>query len=59
MISHDLPWQVFAEKLRDSSNGHLSNFFIIVPALTLNFVEHMLAAKDRSSGTRVTATKPP
>ena len=28
-------------------NAHLSNFYIIVPALTINFVDSMLSAKDR------------
>ena len=39
--------EAFASEMRDSKNAHLSIFFIIVPALTINFVEHMLAAKDR------------
>jgi len=39
--------QVFAEEMRNPKHSHLANFFIIVPALTINFVEHMLAAKDR------------
>lgn len=28
---------------------HLRNFFVIVPALSLSFVDHMLAAKDRAA----------
>ena len=38
---------VFAEEVRSSKNAHLANFYIIVPALTINFVDAMLAAKDR------------
>ena len=38
---------VFSKEFRDTKNAHLKNFYIITPALTLNFVEHMLASKDR------------
>jgi len=38
---------VFNKEFRDAKNAHLKNFYIITPALTLNFVEHMLASKDR------------
>mmetsp|Transcript_54268 Transcript_54268/g.125005 ORF Transcript_54268/g.125005 Transcript_54268/m.125005 type:complete len:116 (+) Transcript_54268:119-466(+) len=41
--------KVFVEEMNSPKNSHLLNFFIIVPALTLNFVEHMLAAKVRQS----------
>lgn len=37
---------VFAPVLRDSKNSHLKNFYLIIPPLTINFVEHSLAAKD-------------
>ena len=33
--------------MRDAKNAHLATFSIIVPALTINFVEHILGAKDR------------
>ena len=33
--------------MRSSKNAHLVNFYIIVPALTINFVDAMLQAKDR------------
>ena len=39
--------QVFATQMRDPKNKHLETFFILVPSLTINFVEHLLAAKDR------------
>ena len=39
--------QVFAAEVRSAKNAHLSNFYIIVPALTISFVDAMLAAKDR------------
>lgn len=37
----------FAPFFRDPKNSHLKNFYIIVPALTINFIEHILIAKDR------------
>jgi len=38
---------VFAQEVRSAKNAHLANFYIIVPALTINFVDAMLSAKDR------------
>ena len=38
---------VFSKEFRDAKNMHLKNFYIIIPALTLNFVEYLLACKDR------------
>ncbi|KPI92659.1 WASH complex subunit 7 [Papilio xuthus] len=40
---------VFAPVFRNPKNVHLKNFFIIVPPLTLNFVEHMILSKDKMS----------
>ncbi|XP_049868543.1 WASH complex subunit 4 [Pectinophora gossypiella] len=40
---------VFAPVFRNPKNIHLKNFFIIVPPLTLNFVEHMILSKDKMS----------
>lgn len=37
---------VFAPALRDNKNGHLKNFYLIIPPLTVNFVEHSITAKD-------------
>lgn len=37
----------FAPFFRNSKNDHLKNFFIIVPGLTINYIEHILIAKDR------------
>jgi WASH complex subunit 7 len=39
--------EVFAQEVRSAKNAHLANFYIIVPALTINFVDAMLSAKDR------------
>eukprot|EP00033_Pygsuia_biforma_P003806 GCRY01004171.1.p1 GENE.GCRY01004171.1~~GCRY01004171.1.p1 ORF type:complete len:1139 (-),score=210.05 GCRY01004171.1:215-3631(-) len=36
----------FKDELRSAANLHLRNFPIIVPPLTVNFVEHMLINKD-------------
>ncbi|XP_042890150.1 WASH complex subunit 4-like [Penaeus japonicus] len=37
---------VFAPAMRDNKNSHLRNFYLIIPPLTVNFVEHIIAAKD-------------
>lgn len=37
---------VFAPIFRNPKNVHLKNFYVIVPPLTLNFVEHMILCKD-------------
>ncbi|ROT68592.1 putative WASH complex subunit 7-like [Penaeus vannamei] len=37
---------VFASEMRDNKNNHLRNFYLIIPPLTVNFVEHIIAAKD-------------
>ncbi|KRT79891.1 hypothetical protein AMK59_7525 [Oryctes borbonicus] len=38
---------VFAPVFRDPRNLHLRNFYIIVPPLTINFIEHSLTCKER------------
>ncbi|XP_059050047.1 WASH complex subunit 4 [Achroia grisella] len=38
---------VFAPVFRNPKNVHLRNFYIIVPPLTLNFIEHMILSKDK------------
>ncbi|CAH2991365.1 unnamed protein product [Chilo suppressalis] len=38
---------VFAPVFRNPKNVHLRNFFIIIPPLTLNFIEHMILSKDK------------
>lgn len=38
---------VFAPVFRNPQNMHLRNFYIIVPSLTINFVEHSLVCKER------------
>ena len=39
--------EVFAPEVRSAKNAHLANFYIMIPALTINFVDAMLQAKDR------------
>lgn len=39
--------QVFATEMRSAENQHLRNFFAIIPAMTVNFVEHLLSAKEK------------
>uniref|UniRef100_A0A8C5MSK7 WASH complex subunit 4 n=1 Tax=Leptobrachium leishanense TaxID=445787 RepID=A0A8C5MSK7_9ANUR len=38
---------VFAPEFRSAKNIHLRNFYIIVPPLTLNFVEHSISCKEK------------
>jgi len=38
---------VFAGEFRNPQNQHLRNFHMILPPLTLNFIEHILLAKDK------------
>merc|ERR1712048_272083 len=39
----------FQKVLSTADHGHLRNFAVIMPPLTLNFVDHMLRKKDRSN----------
>lgn len=39
--------QVFAPVFRNPQNIHLRNFYMIVPPLTINFVEHSLMCKEK------------
>ncbi|EDQ91034.1 uncharacterized protein MONBRDRAFT_15671 [Monosiga brevicollis MX1] len=38
---------IFAKEFRADKNAHLKNFYMMVPPLTVNYVEHMISAKDR------------
>ncbi|CAB3987009.1 WASH complex subunit 4-like, partial [Paramuricea clavata] len=38
---------VFVPQFRDAKNMHLRNFYIIVPPLTLNFVEYSMSRKEK------------
>eukprot|EP01137_Pigoraptor_chileana_P013132 Opistho-2@66313 len=38
---------VFAPELRDAKNTHLRNFYIIIPPLTVNYVESILSGKEK------------
>jgi len=42
----------FAPEFRNENNVHLRNFHMIIPALTLNFVNYMLSTKDKVFTTR-------
>ena len=35
------------EKIRGSDNKHLKLFYLLLPPLTINYVENMLMAKER------------
>lgn len=38
---------VFSSEFKDSKYMHLKNFYLIIPPLTINFVEHCLTCKDK------------
>ncbi|EAL65754.1 hypothetical protein DDB_G0283355 [Dictyostelium discoideum AX4] len=38
---------VFATEFRNIANQHLKNFYIIVPALASNYIDHMINSKDK------------
>jgi WASH complex subunit 7 len=40
---------VFRNELSTNKNTHLANFYMIIPALTVNFVEQILQSKVRRS----------
>jgi WASH complex subunit 7 len=39
--------RVFTRQFRDPKNLHLNNFYVIVPPLMINFVEHSLLMKEK------------
>ena len=39
--------QVFSSQLSDEKQTHLNNFYLILPPLTVNYVEHITAAKEK------------
>ena len=38
---------VFVDEMRSQKNRHMHHFYVIIPALTLSFVEHLINAKDK------------
>ncbi|EGG20814.1 hypothetical protein DFA_00679 [Cavenderia fasciculata] len=38
---------VFSTALRSVNNQHLNNFYAIVPPLTINYIDHIINAKDK------------
>ena len=41
--------KVFNQQFDDQKQIHLKKFFIIVPPLTVNYVEHIISAKEKMS----------
>ena len=39
--------QVFANQFNDDKQTHLNNFYMIIPAVTVNFIEHITTAKEK------------
>lgn len=33
--------------MSSSNNSHLLNFYILIPSLTLNFIEHSITSKEK------------
>ena len=42
----------FAPEFRNENNGHLKNFYMIIPAMTINFVNYLISTKDKLFTTR-------
>ena len=40
---------VFVGEMRSQKNRHMQNFYIIIPALTLGFVEYLISSKEKMS----------
>ncbi|XP_041350230.1 WASH complex subunit 4-like isoform X3 [Gigantopelta aegis] len=40
---------VFAPEFRNPKNMHLRNFFVILPPLTINWIEHSISCKEKMS----------
>lgn len=38
---------VFIQAMDSNKNSHLHNFYIIIPSLTLNFIEHSINSKEK------------
>lgn len=38
---------VFIQAMNSKNNSHLNNFYIIIPSLTLNFIEHSINSKEK------------
>lgn len=38
---------VFVQAMSGDSNSHLHNFYILVPALSLNYIEHSINSKEK------------
>ena len=45
--SFQLLVNVFGKQLHEDKHPHLKNFYVIVPPLTINYVEYMIAAKEK------------
>ena len=39
--------QIFSNQLNDEKQSHLNNFYLILPALTVNYIEHITSAKEK------------
>jgi len=39
--------EIFKKQYKNEKNVHLDNFYVIVPALTINFIEHLKTCKEK------------
>jgi WASH complex subunit 7 len=38
---------VFVQAMSSENNSHVHNFYILIPALTLNYIEHSINSKEK------------
>lgn len=38
---------VFVQVMSSENNAHVHNFYILIPALTLNYIEHSINSKEK------------
>eukprot|EP01156_Anaeramoeba_ignava_P010318 Anaeramoba_ignava/a479362_86.p1 GENE.a479362_86~~a479362_86.p1 ORF type:complete len:1184 (-),score=304.20 a479362_86:2743-5994(-) len=48
--------KTFAKPFRDPKNRHLKNFFIVIPPVMLNFIEHIIISKEKITKRAVDAS---
>ena len=47
MLFFQLLVNVFSKQFNSDKHSHLKNFYMIVPALSINFVEYLIGAKEK------------
>jgi WASH complex subunit 7 len=44
--------EIFTQEMKSDALKHLRNFYVIVPALIINWIEHIVGLKDKMKGTK-------